>query len=156
MRKVLVVNYEKCTGCRTCEIACSFSHKKVFNPTKASVHVIKWEEEAKYVPMVCRQCKNPPCEEACPVEAIARDPETGAMLIDDELCTGCRICMEECPYGAITVDPETDEILKCDLCGGNPMCVRFCEPKALEYLTTAAFNYRSTKASAERLSIDAE
>lgn len=53
---------------------------------------------------ICRRCE--PCQpqDACPEEAIYRDP---AMRIDMLLCTGCRICVKECPYGAIISDRKT-------------------------------------------------
>ena len=32
-------NLELCTGCRTCEIACSFHHNKSFDPARSSIQV---------------------------------------------------------------------------------------------------------------------
>jgi [FeFe] hydrogenase (group B1/B3) len=41
-----------------------------------------------------------PCEEACPVGAIAKD-EHGKEKIDYSKCTYCGACMRECPFGAM-------------------------------------------------------
>ena len=41
-----------------------------------------------------------PCEEACPVGAIAKD-ESGKERIDYDKCIFCGSCMRECPFGAM-------------------------------------------------------
>ena len=51
MPKVLKINYEKCTGCRQCELVCSVKHTGASNPTRANVHVVKWEDEGFYLPV---------------------------------------------------------------------------------------------------------
>ena len=73
MDKVLVVDFEKCTGCRECELACSIMHEGVSNPDRSRIKIIKWEWEGRYVPMTCQQCESAPCMEICPVKAISRD-----------------------------------------------------------------------------------
>ena len=59
---------------------------------------------------------------------MSRDERTGAMVIDDDICTQCNECVEACPYGAINVAPD-GSVLKCDLCGGEPTCVLFCSKR---------------------------
>jgi Fe-S-cluster-containing hydrogenase component 2 len=54
--------------------------------------------------------------------------------IDDELCIKCQECLTACPYKAIFFDGIDDKVIKCDLCGGDPKCVRFCETRAIEFL----------------------
>jgi Fe-S-cluster-containing hydrogenase component 2 len=49
-------------------------------------------------------------------------------ILDADKCTACRACVDACPFGAIFVGPK-GEILKCDLCGGNPLCVKYCYPR---------------------------
>jgi len=39
-----------------------------------------------------------------------------------------------CPFGAISYNAMDGKIIKCDLCGGEPQCVRFCDVKALTYV----------------------
>ena len=137
MEKVLQVDIEKCVGCRTCEVACSLKNAGESNPTRSRIRVIRYErlgEFHDYVPMVCQQCSDPLCMEACPVNAISKSEETGALVVDEEACVGCRICAMACPIGGINIDPVTDKAMKCDLCGGDPECVRHCEPEALRYV----------------------
>lgn len=137
----LVVNHAICTGCKTCTLACSLSHHQICNPALSRVHIMKWPEDGLDIPVVCRQCAKAPCAKACPVEAIVRNPQTGAWLVDPERCIGCRDCLQACPFGAISLHPETQEVLKCDLCGGEPQCARFCEIGALKFVPASKIGY---------------
>jgi len=56
------------------------------------------------------------------------DEKTGAVIIDEKKCIGCLVCVQACPFGAILVGPG-GEVLKCDLCGGDPKCVLHCPPR---------------------------
>jgi len=152
MQKILFIDAEKCSGCRTCESVCSLYHEKVCNPSRARINVAKWETAGIYVPMVCQQCETPLCEDVCPMHAIKRDEKTGAMLIDYDLCVGCKLCVMFCPFGGINLDAKTGRVLKCDLCGGEPVCVKFCEPEALQYLKATTINLRKRRAAAEKIS----
>ncbi len=150
--KVVVVDYEKCTGCRNCEMACSVFHAQVCNPTKSAVRIVKWEGEGLEVPVICQQCEDPACANICPVQAISRHADTGAMVVDGDLCVGCRMCIVACPFGAITLDRDRRQAIKCDLCGGvEPWCVRFCQPGALTYEPPAAISLHKKRAAARRL-----
>ena len=152
MNKILVVDYEKCTGCRNCEMACSVSHVQVCNPTKSSVRIVKWEREGLDVPVVCQQCEEPACAHICPVQAISRDADTGAMVVDYDLCVGCRMCIVACPFGAVTFDSDRRQAIKCDLCGGvEPWCVRFCEPGALTCKLPSVVSMAKKRVAGRRL-----
>jgi len=133
MEKVLMVDVTKCTGCRICELVCSLSHEGECNPLKSRIRVFKIEDEGIDLPCVCQHCETPLCRDVCPVDAIRRNPDTGAVIIKEELCVGCRACSLVCPYGAITMDVSRKVMLKCDLCDGDPKCVKFCLTKALIY-----------------------
>ena len=152
MQKVLFIDPERCSGCRNCESVCSLYHEKVCNPTRARINVVKWETAGLYVPMVCQQCETPLCETVCPMRAIRRDEKTGAMLIDYDLCVGCKLCVMFCPFGGINLDAKTGRALKCDLCGGDPLCVKFCEPRALQYLNVTTLNLRKRRSAAKKFS----
>jgi Fe-S-cluster-containing dehydrogenase component len=69
----------------------------------------------------------------CPAGAISRSEATGALEIDQERCVGCKMCLMACPFGAPVVLPATGKMTKCDLCQGDPECVKFCPEGALEY-----------------------
>lgn len=138
MKRVLVAYSERCTGCRLCELVCSLVHEGECNPSKSRIHINRWELEGVDIPMFCMQCEDAPCAQVCPVEAMPRVPETGALVIDEELCFGCKLCASACPFGAIVLRPEGKPV-KCDLCQGDPECVKFCETKAIEYVRPDRF-----------------
>jgi Fe-S-cluster-containing dehydrogenase component len=71
--------------------------------------------------------------EVCPVSAISRDPETAAVVVDDQICLGCGMCVAACPFGYMLLDDTLRIATKCDLCGGNPKCVQMCMAKALHF-----------------------
>jgi carbon-monoxide dehydrogenase iron sulfur subunit len=152
MNAMLAVDYEKCTGCRSCETACSVFHVQACNPTKSAVRIVKWPRKGLNVPVVCQQCEEPACASICPVQALSRDADTGAMVVNHDLCVGCRMCIVACPFGAITFDPDRRQAIKCDLCGGvEPWCVRFCEPGALTYRLAPAVSLDKKRVAGRRL-----
>ena len=71
---------------------------------------------------------------ACAPDAITRDPSSSAVIIDYGRCIQCGACVGACPFGAISLDLEGKPV-KCDLCGGNPKCVKDCYPRALLWMT---------------------
>ena len=152
MWKMLAIDPEKCTGCRLCETACSIHKEKTCEPERARIHITKWENEGIYIPIVCQQCDIPICETVCPMHAVRRDPETHAVIIDSELCVGCRLCVQFCPFGGVGVDDKTKRVTKCDLCNGEPVCVEFCQPEALQYINATTLNMRKRRAAAEKFS----
>ncbi len=152
MEKILMINHQKCTGCRLCELVCSVMHDGVSNPARSRIKVVKWESEGLYVPMSCQQCEDAPCLNVCPVKAISRDQDYGFVAVDYEICIGCRSCVAVCPFGAMNYNVIDKKVFKCDLCGGNPQCVRFCEEKAVDYVDADRVGNFKRKDAAERLS----
>ncbi|MGD2200925.1 MAG: 4Fe-4S dicluster domain-containing protein [Candidatus Bathyarchaeota archaeon] len=152
---VLDVDIEKCVGCRTCEVTCSLKNTGTSNPTRSRIKVIRYERQGEfhnYIPMVCQQCTTPLCMEVCPVNAISRDPETGAMVVDTDDCVGCKVCGMVCPVGGISVDPISDVAYKCDLCSGDPECVKICDPEAITYVPKSRADLRRRRERSKKLS----
>jgi Fe-S-cluster-containing hydrogenase component 2 len=129
----LKVHPEKCTGCNQCVLICSFTKTGMFNPHNALLELLSWEQHCLVVPIVCAQCEDRPCAEACPENAIEVDPEKGILYVNHDLCTACELCFEACPTGSIILHPNSELAVKCDLCSGQPACVEVCYPEALVY-----------------------
>ena len=153
MAKVLMINHEKCTGCRLCELVCSVVHEGVSNPSRSRVKIMKWESEGLYVPISCQQCEDAPCMNVCPVKAISRDDALDYVKVDYDVCIGCRSCVAVCPFGAMSFDVIDKKVFKCDLCDGEPQCVRFCEEKAIDYVEADRLSILRKREAAQRLSI---
>ena len=113
-----------CIGCRICELVCSFVHEQVINSEKSRIRVHKNERYGFNYPVTCIQCADPECAKVCPVGAIVR--EDGVVTIYEAECIGCGNCVSACPIDAIRLHPETGKAFKCDLCGGEPECVKWC------------------------------
>ncbi len=128
LKKVMIINPLLCTGCLECELACSIKKTGIANPAEARIKITKGIEDDICLPIICRHCDPAPCAEECPVDAIGRDPVTGAVVIDHEECIDCEQCLTACPFGAIQLSGDGD-VIKCDLCGGDPQCVKFCKPR---------------------------
>jgi Fe-S-cluster-containing hydrogenase component 2 len=133
MSKGIVISPEKCTGCRTCELVCSFYKIDEFNPKDAAISILSYDEAGLQVPMVCLQCDDPHCMTVCTVNAITKDAKTGTVHVNLEKCIGCKMCVSACPFGNMTYSSRLKKVIKCDLCDGHPQCVRLCPSGALEY-----------------------
>ncbi len=152
MSKALIIDYEKCIGCMTCEMVCSAKHEGVINPLQSRIKIVKWEMEEAGVPMVCAQCESAPCQTICPVKAISRDDSLGRVVVDYDMCIGCRMCVAVCPFGVMSFDGIGKRVISCDLCDGDPLCVKFCGYEALQYIDVSEQSIRKQRAAAEKLS----
>ncbi|MFC1949489.1 4Fe-4S dicluster domain-containing protein [Chloroflexota bacterium] len=149
-KKVLVIDHEKCTGCRQCELVCSVFHTGASNPSRARIRIIKWENIGLYLPLTCNNCERPFCTEVCPTKACHIDPEMHRVVIDKNKCIGCKTCILACPFGHPSFDPVERITVKCDYCDGDPQCVRFCEVGAIKYVDVSEISRMRQYAAAEK------
>ena len=153
--KAIAVNFDKCTGCRTCETACSaYNHpvemngekvKGLGNPFYSNIKVHHFNPDVD-IPSTCAICPDPPCIAACPVapdlqtgrKALYRDEELLTIKNDTERCLGCEQCAFACENlrgGVIRPNDETRMPERiCSLCDGDPQCVKYCPYDALSYM----------------------
>jgi len=136
----------RCTGCRTCSVACKSWHGLPPGPLK---YLRVYEYESGSFPEVrlhfqwvpCYHCEEPACLATCPTGAIYRENDFGAVVIDSAKCDGCRLCYEACPYGAPVFESDAADARaqKCDMCitrlreGESPICVAACPTRALDF-----------------------
>ncbi len=127
--KRLKINPNLCIGCNECELICSLLHEGEFNPARARIKVNYDKETNSYSPNVCRNCAVPKCKEACCHDALVFDERIGTLVCDENKCARCYACVEACSFSAIRIGPEGN-ILKCDLCGDEPLCVVVCSRRS--------------------------
>ncbi len=155
--KAIVVNFDVCSGCRTCESACSaFNHKIQIdnewingagNPWLSNIRVHHFNPDVD-IPNMCSFCEDAPCIEACPTEvdevkghqALYRTAGSMVILNDPDLCISCKSCVRACRdkrRGVLFANPETGNPERmCTLCNGDPQCVKYCPYGALSYIET--------------------
>ena len=136
MSKKLAVIPEQCSGCRVCELICAIKHFEVNNPKKSAIQVlITYPQPVMRMPIVCSQCKVPVCARVCPTNALRRID--GVVQLDKKECVSCYKCVEACPFGAIYVHEDCELPIKCDMCSGDPECVKKCPKGALRLIPEA-------------------
>lgn len=146
MQKI-VVEARLCTGCRLCESVCAAWHEDALCVAAARISVFRRDRAGRAVAVTCTQCQEAPCARVCPTAAIRRNLHSGAMVLDQAACIGCELCVAACPIGAVF--PANGRVVKCDLCGGEPKCVRFCSAGALRFVAPLAVAAERSAALAE-------
>lgn len=128
--KIIKVNTDKCTGCRSCEAACSAFHAipkySIVNPARSRIRVFRNELANEYVPVYG--------SDYTPAQCNGRQVHT----INGKEYSLCTFCGASCPSRDIFKEPDSGLPLKCDLCASEPqlfapMCVQVCEPGCLTY-----------------------
>ena len=146
MAKMIVVDEQRCLGCRSCVLECAMAHTQAGSlaealaaetPPQPRLHVEPLGEFG--MPLQCRHCEDAPCMTVCPTDAIHRLSEHGPVVLEQERCIGCRFCLIVCPFGVIDLSRDGKAMIKCDLCierteaGQEPACVAACPTGALKF-----------------------
>jgi len=129
--KRINIDAEKCSGCRYCEMVCSFHHERKFSTNLSRISVVKEDRYGFDFPIVCHQCDTCPSVTSCPTGAMARS-ESGIIQVREDLCTGCGACVNSCTFKALKLDGASRPLV-CDLCSGEPACVKRCPTGALSF-----------------------
>lgn len=131
--RLLRVIATQCNGCGNCEMACAFVHAAGAGPGRPRINVVRGlpSRPGGGTPVVCLQCDDAACVAACPAGALARNDATGAIELHEPRCVRCGSCVGACPFGNALWDVDRRLVVKCDLCGGDPWCARFCPTGAL-------------------------
>ena len=114
------MNKKKCSGCRLCETLCSLFHGGAVNAEKSAIRIEKDDlDTSMNSPFVCRQCKTMACLEG---EKVTPETERKKFIWAAQRSG-------KCPFHALNLFK--GKSYHCDLCGGNPQCVKVCTTGAL-------------------------
>ena len=154
-----ILKLDKCIGCESCTVACKAENntapqisplqlKRDTIPIHTSYRWVVFKESGTYpdvskifVTSACNHCANPACLAACPTspKAITKRDSDGIVLIDQDLCIGCKYCIWACPYGVPQLNQVTKKAEKCTFCyhridqGLRPACVETCVGGAIQF-----------------------
>jgi len=127
MRKWIHIEGAKCTGCRLCQLICSYHNFGILSLVKSRIRLYYYPPGFD-VPTLCRHCAEPKCLPACSRKAISKKKDL--VNINEALCDGCGECVSACPYTGVFLDPEREKAINCNLCG---QCVKECPTKCLTF-----------------------
>jgi phenylglyoxylate dehydrogenase beta subunit len=121
------------TGCRACREECAAARRKR-GAEEAGIKELHLEEIGAHTAYTCNQCSEPACLDVCPTGAVRKAPEDGIVRIDSKKCLGCGLCHLACPYGGVDFHAGATVASKCDLCDGDPQCIKACPASAISFL----------------------
>ncbi|WP_373089164.1 4Fe-4S dicluster domain-containing protein [Sneathiella sp.] len=132
----LVIDLDICVGCHACAVNCkewnSGGHSAPMTDTDPygsdptgvwfnRIHSFEVENDAGdgrtvNFPKSCLHCDDAPCVTVCPTGASYKREEDGIVLVNADMCIGCKLCSWACPYGAREYDEDEGVMKKCTLC----------------------------------------
>lgn len=143
-QKMIVTDRARCSGCQRCEMMCTLKNDGMAMQSSARVRVHETYffgdspdtgegsfGSCQFTIKSCRQCAEPRCVEYCPVHAIHSDDQTGARVIEADVCIGCGMCHKACPWGLPKINPLTGVSTKCVSCG---RCAEQCPNGAIQFI----------------------
>jgi tetrathionate reductase subunit B len=136
----MLIDTRRCIGCHACTVACKSEFDVPLGVNRSWVEYIEKGHypnvDRSFLPRLCNQCSEPSCVDVCPTGATWKREEDGIVVVDEEICIGCKYCIQACPYGARFSNPLTGTADKCDFCmhrvgeGIEPSCVNTCMGRA--------------------------
>lgn len=160
----LVIDLDICVGCHACAVNCKeWNSGGMAAPLTDlqpygvepegvwfnRVHTFEAGEGASgrtvHFPRSCLHCAEPDCVTVCPTGASYKRAEDGIVLVNEDLCIGCKLCSWACPYGAREFDSDAGVMKKCTLCADRiynealeeadriPACVATCPASARHF-----------------------
>ena len=160
----LVIDLDICVGCHACAVNCKewntgghaapLTDRAPYGSDPAGVwfnriHSFEAGDGAAgrtvHFPKSCLHCETPACVEVCPTGASYKRSEDGIVLVNEDLCIGCKLCSWACPYGAREYDWDQGVMKKCTLCIDRiynenlqqeervPACVSTCPASARHF-----------------------
>ncbi|MDP6567772.1 MAG: 4Fe-4S dicluster domain-containing protein [Alphaproteobacteria bacterium] len=136
----MVIDTRRCVGCHGCSVACKAEFEVPLGVSRSWVEYVEKGDypnvARSFLPRLCNQCSEPQCVSVCPTGATFKRDEDGIIVVDEDICIGCKYCMQACPYDARFINPNTGTADKCDFClhrveqGVAPSCVNTCQGRA--------------------------
>lgn len=150
-----MIDTARCTGCKTCQLSCKdykdlpvdVNFRRVYEyvggewlPEGEGKNQV-WRQEvfAYYTSIACNHCADPACVKVCPSGAMHKRDDNGLVIVNEDVCIGCKSCAMACPYGAPQFNAKKGHMTKCDGCqdrlaqGLKPVCVASCPLRALDF-----------------------
>ncbi|MGE5354091.1 MAG: 4Fe-4S dicluster domain-containing protein [Acidobacteriota bacterium] len=141
-RFAMAIDTKKCVGCMDCVVACKteneipvgFNRAWIVQDLKGKYPELSLEIRSER----CNHCDNPPCVAACPTGASHVNDLGRVVVVEHNMCVGCKVCIAACPYDARYVHPD-GYVDKCTFCihrvekGSDPACSEVCPAHAITF-----------------------